>query len=212
MSATAVYTDGALVVTVVPDITQCAGLDDLDGLNGDQLDAGVYVVEPTVEEFCGVLEETLGGFQDLDEESSVGLDGGFESLQEQFESLQEQLEGFVPQPVDGDDRARFASIGAALAEAVDTSDVAQGATAGIDGTSVTVVLMPGTQECLDVPVNGEVDEIDQVQEVQEIPAPTRVDSGLGVSSAGPTAPAVMVALGLLLVAFGVSGRAWARSR
>lgn len=195
MSVNAVSDGQSLVVTVMPDITECEGLEGLEELQGaDDLGGGTFLIQPSVDEFCGLIEETLGGLEDLDEDAMAEFgDNG---------DLAAELEGFAPEPVADDDRERFEPIGAALADLIEGSDDAAQATATSDGESLVVVLTPGIEQCLDVIDIG--DEVDD-EGLEEIEAPTEVPSGLGVSSNGPSLPVAMAIVGLFLLLAGGRG-------
>jgi hypothetical protein len=208
-------TDGTMLsVTLMPDITQCEGLEDLD-IDGGEFTGGTFLIQPTVEEYCGFFEDQFDGLtDDLDDELGDLDEDAMDDDAMDMEQDLEALEGFFPEPVGDDQRGEYEAIGAALVALLDGADEADEATASYDGETLAIALVPGIERCDDVfeDIEDDLDEFEEELEEdlaedveddgEEVEAPTRVDSGTGVSSSGPSPLLLVVLLGLALVTAG----------
>lgn len=206
-TATATYDGTALIVSLLPDPAECAGLDDLPAGEGQALGSGTFLIAPSQDEFCAALEDLLDtaveeGADGQDPSAGLTLDDG-------------TLEAFEPEVVDPGEEG-YTELADAMAAARDDLDAAA-VSASTDGEALIVVALPDPEGCElaqeDVPVaedDAPVGEDDAPVAADDAPIGEAdvpvggVDAGVGGANGnGPAAAFVLGALGLLALTVGV---------
>lgn len=206
---TAIYDGDVLLVSVIPDLSDCDAVDQAD-LMGPDMEPGTYLVQPSLDEYCALIEDAL---EDLEEElnGDPGDNGDLGDNGDVGNGDLGDLEGFLPEPVTGDDAAAYIPVADALDALLAAEDDADEATASLADDTLVIVLLPAAERCdvddvIDDVVDEEVDE-----DEEDIPVPSEVRAGVSPSSSGlPLMPAL--ALALLLGAVLLAGGAIAHRR
>ncbi|GGI02786.1 hypothetical protein [Egicoccus halophilus] len=172
--ASASHDGMALVVTLLPDPTQCEGFADWGVEEGEQMEPGAYLIAPSADEFCAAVEELfeeLLADEGAMEDAAPGDDLGVSPA---------VLEAFEPDLIDLSTDERYA----ALADAMSTTRTGYDAdvlSVTTDGESVLVVALPDLTDCDlgmdDVPVDG-------------------VEAGFGGAASDNVPPIALLLLGL----------------